>query len=290
MRTDAVRLITQSLIATLVLVVSAVTPGAAQAPAHRAAKKGNKGRLYFFWGWNRAAYTHSDLTFTGADYDFKLSSVSAHDAPSTFSLGAYFGKDFTIPQSNFRIGYFLSDHWDLAIGFDHMKYVMDQNQTAAITGRIANSGTAFDGVYNGEDIVLSPDFLTYENTDGLNYVFAEFSRSDGIFTKSLANVSWLRFDVTEGIGAGVLYPKTNTMILGQPRHDRFHVSGYGASLKAGLRTVLFGFFLIQTEVRGGFIDMPDIRTTFDPVDRAKQSFWFIQGNLMFGGAIGIATN
>jgi hypothetical protein len=30
----------------------------------------------------------------------------------------------TIPQTNFRMGYFISDHYSLAIGVDHMKYVL----------------------------------------------------------------------------------------------------------------------------------------------------------------------
>jgi hypothetical protein len=34
----------------------------------------------------------------------------------------------TIPQTNFRMGYFISDHYSLA-GVDHMKYVLTQNQT-----------------------------------------------------------------------------------------------------------------------------------------------------------------
>ena len=280
----------QAVLVALIFLAGSLTQGAAQAPISHPGKNGNKGRLYFFWGWNRASYTRSDMSFTGADYDFKLSSVSAHDRPAPFSFRTYFGSDFTIPQTNFRIGYFLSDNWDLAIGFDHMKYVMDRDQTVGITGGIANSGTAFDGVYRGEDIVLSEDFLTYENTDGLNYIFVEFSRSDDIFTESLAKVSWLRFNLTEGIGVGLLRPRTDASLLGMSHNDEFLFAGYGASLKVGLRAVLFDFMLIQTEGRGGFINLPNIRTTPDPIDRAKQSFWFVQGNVMVGAAIGIATN
>jgi hypothetical protein len=51
----------------------------------------------------------------------------------------------TIPQTNFRIGYFINDHYSIALGVDHMKYVMAQNQVANITGNI-NTGTPFDGL------------------------------------------------------------------------------------------------------------------------------------------------
>jgi hypothetical protein len=59
----------------------------------------------------------------------------------------YINGKMTIPQTNFRIGYFINDHYSIALGVDHMKYVMAQNQVANITGNI-NTGTPFDGVYN----------------------------------------------------------------------------------------------------------------------------------------------
>jgi hypothetical protein len=60
----------------------------------------------------------------------------------------------TIPQTNFRMGYFISDHYSLAIGVDHMKYVLTQNQTARISGTIA-AGTPYDGVYTNDPIVIT---------------------------------------------------------------------------------------------------------------------------------------
>jgi len=43
-------------------------------------------------------------------------------------------------------------------------------------------------------------------------------------------------------------------------------------------------FFIQSEFKGGFINMPDIRTTNNPSDRASQNFWFTQWNWVFGYA------
>ena len=33
-------------------------------------KTQNKGKFYFYWGWNKAQYSYSDLTFKGDDYEF----------------------------------------------------------------------------------------------------------------------------------------------------------------------------------------------------------------------------
>jgi hypothetical protein len=36
-------------------------------------------------------------------------------------------------QTNFKLGYFINDHYSIALGADHMKYVVTQDQTANIT-------------------------------------------------------------------------------------------------------------------------------------------------------------
>lgn len=71
-----------------------------------------------------------------------------------------------------------------------MKYVMQQNQTVKVDGHIANSGTPFDGVYIDDDVVLTDDFVTFEHTDGLNYIFLEINRSDELLKKATGNLWW----------------------------------------------------------------------------------------------------
>ena len=83
-------------------------------------------KFFVYWGWNRDAYTDSDIRFHGNSYDFKLSKVVAHDRQTPLGLDPYLAPgSVTIPQTNCRIGYFLNDHWSISIGLDHMKYVMD---------------------------------------------------------------------------------------------------------------------------------------------------------------------
>jgi hypothetical protein len=104
----------------------------------------------------------------------------------------------TIPQTNFRMGYFISDHYSLAIGVDHMKYVLTQNQTARISGTIA-AGTPMMGFIPNDPIVITEDFLMYEHTDGLNYVNTEFSRHDDISSiLKLKNTDKIQVNLTEG--------------------------------------------------------------------------------------------
>ena len=75
-----------------------------------------KGQIYIMWGWNRAAYTKSNISFKGNDYDFELREVVAHDKPSKFSFHDYLQIDrLTIPQTNFKIGYFICKNLAISI-------------------------------------------------------------------------------------------------------------------------------------------------------------------------------
>lgn len=243
----------------------------------------NKGKFFVSWGGNRDSYTKSDVTFKGKDYNFTLDNITADDKPKGWHIDYLNPTRMTIPQTNLRLGYFINDHYSIAIGVDHMKYVMTQGQTANISGTIS-AGTPYDGVYNNSPIVLSKDFLMYEHTDGLNYVNTEFSRHDDISKLfKIKNTDKIQVNVTEGLGLGLLYPKTNTTLLGKERHDDFHVSGFGTSLKAGLNVTFFKHFYIQGELKGGYINMPDIRITKSAEDSASQNFFFFQRIIAFGG-------
>jgi hypothetical protein len=236
-----------------------------------------KGNFFIYWGWNRAAYTTSDIHFSGNDYDFTLENVVAKDRQSPFSAKLYFSPNtLSIPQYNLRIGYFFHDKYNISIGADHMKYVMEQFQTVKINGTIAN-GTSFDGTYNDSDIEMSEDFLKFEHTDGLNYENIEVRRFDVLFGRK--NFS---FAANEGLGIGVLVPRTNTTLMNNARYDEFHLAGYGLSAVLSLNATFFKYFFVQMEWKGGFIHMPDIRTTMYKSDKASQHFLFSQYNMVFG--------
>jgi hypothetical protein len=244
----------------------------------------NKGKFYIYWGGNRETYSKSDITFTGENYNFTLQNVEAHDKPKGWHIDYINPTRMTIPQTNLRIGYFINDHYNISIGVDHMKYVMFQNKVVNYTGNYPNRGTYSEDIATNQ-VLLTEDFLTFEHTDGLNYVNTEFSRVDDISTKLFKtwNSDKVQINITEGLGAGILYPKTNAKVLGKERHDDFHISGYGVAAKAGLNFTFFKHYFIQTELKGGYINMNDIRTTHQSIDRAKQDFWFLQNVIAFGG-------
>ena len=251
----------------------------------------NKGKFFLTWGGNRDKYSHSDIHFKGDDYDFTLTDVHAHDVPKGWNIDYINPKRMTIPQTNFQFGYFINDHYSVSLGEDHMKYVMTQNQIANISGYIGSAYPAYAGTYptaNGEGAIDLTDgkFLRFEHTNGLNYVNANVARVDDI-SKLFGHWNTDKFQVnlTEGVGAGGLYPRTDATLLGMKRHDEFHWAGYGFDAKAGLNFIFFKYFFLQTELKGGYINLPDIQTTYRDSDSASQHFLFFESVINVGAMV-----
>jgi hypothetical protein len=64
--------------------------------------------------------------------------------------------------------------------------------------------------------------------------------------------------------------------------DDFSLAGYGFNGKIGLKLSVGSYFYLQTELKGGFINMPNIRISNDKTEGARQYFWFTQFNYLVG--------
>lgn len=251
--------------------------------ASQAGVLNKEGKWFGYYGWNRANYSNSDLHLTGNGYDFTLYDVQAQDRPTPTALDPYLNPTgLTLPQSNGRVGYYLSDTLAITFGNDHMKYVMQQSQTVKIDGSISN-GLGFDGTYSasaGDTIDLTDSsFLTFEHTDGLNFISFEFEHFLPFWIaeegKSALSAFW-------GLGYAIMYPKTNATLFGQTRNDRFRVAGYGVSLQLGTELLFKNDYFMRLFVKTGYIEMNDVRTTSDPADKLEQNFTFDQIAMVFG--------
>ena len=248
----------------------------------------NKGKFFLSWGGNRESFSESDIHFKGDGYNFTIKNATAHDKPKGWHIDYINPSSVTVPQTNFKLGYFISDHYAISLGVDHMKYVMYRNKNRTLDGYIdlplTEEGSQYNGTYNNEEFFVSEEFLMFEHTNGLNYIYAEFARVDDISSIfNIRNTDKFQLNITEGLGGGVLYPKTNTTLLGKERYDEFHLAGYGISLNAGLNFTFFKHFFMQLDLRGGYINMPDIRTTNNSAESASQHFFYLQRVISFGG-------
>lgn len=250
-------------------------------------------RFYFEWGYNRAWHSKSDVHLKGDGYDYTLKNVTASDLPASFDPSVYFslGK-FSIPQFNVRLGYYINDKYSISIGYDHMKYVLDNWKNATISGYISSEALEeqakydhpeikdFVGSYDNDEIYLGQNFIKYEHTDGLNYVRINLDRSDRLWTNKNGKVA---IEMMNGVGLGPVVPWTDYTHLSGKRHtNRLHISGLGFSVNSGIKAEFFEKFYIQSNAVGGYINMPWIETAMGQSDSAEQQFYFFQFNVVAG--------
>ncbi|MEY4309957.1 MAG: hypothetical protein RL422_2160 [Bacteroidota bacterium] len=249
-----------------------------------------KGSYYLTWGYNRSTYANSDIRFVGPGYDFTLLDAKASDAPTPLrEFKTYVDPGLlSIPQFNFHAGYFIKDNLSISIGWDHMKYVVNDGQTVKVNGYI-NAQTsspaitvdpAYVGAFNQSPLVLDPvKFVHLEHTDGYNYASIELEHYHSLFQspKGRFAIDWM-----QGVGIGALVPRSDVHVFGVGQNNFWNLAGGGASLKTGLKFHLSNLLFFETTVKTGATKLIDIRTTGRSVDHAEQSIFFAE----FYGALG----
>ena len=222
-------------------------------------------KWYVYWGWNRATYANSDISFKGDGYDFTLSDVEASDAPNPFSdlFSHYLNPSkFTIPHYNFLVGYYINENVAISLGFDHMKYVVDSPQRVKISGSIDGSEESGDKELDG--------FLAYEHTNGYNIIFVDVSYIDSFYSNDTLDIS-----LFTGLGAGIVYPKSDVKLQDKKRRDELHFAGVDVSLKIGSEITFNDSYLFRTTLKAGHSNMFDVLTTYDG-GKATQKINYLQ--------------
>lgn len=248
---------------------AAATPASA-APSKTAAQTDaeNGKRWSVYWGWNRSNYSNSTIHFKGSDHDFTLKDVQATDLQTNTGLSDIFKyylnpAEITIPQTNLRVAYQLNGDTAIALNLDHMKYVVVQDQSVAISGQIK-------GVAQSGQQVIADNWLNFEHTDGLNIVSIELEKQK--------KVDWFGTDrakVFGLVGVGIVIPKTNATMhmIGQTRNDQFYVSGWSVGAGAGLEVDLTKSVFLRSAYKFGYVDLPDVVTSARG-DKASHSFTY----------------
>lgn len=246
-----------------------------------------KGKWYVFYGYNFSWYAPSDIRFKGKGYDFTLMDVKAKDRPSRLSLDYVNPMQITTPQVNIRFGYFLNDTYSISFGWDHMKYVMVIPQNVAIKGYIdpvvSEPGIPtgkYAGNYNGERIDVDATMLTFEHTDGYNYVSVEVERQDDIW---IAKNQKNRLTMETGVGVGTIIPRTDAKFFGVGENHFWNFAGYGASIQGGLKFHITKGLYLQNTLKAGWSRLNNIRTTGrNDIDKASQNISYLQNYTVIG--------
>lgn len=239
-------------------------------------------RFFFTWGYNRTAYTRSSIHFEGSGYHFQLHHLIARDRPSTLRSGEYTHlSKFTIPQYNFAIGYHISRRWAVMARMDHMKYVVVNGQKAHMTGRVDSTASPeYAGEWQGETVTVSDDLLTFEHTDGLNYL--SVSTRYSLIPDAFWDNKKVHFKPFVGMMAGVVIPKTDVRVFNYGLDNKFHLAGGGLAVEAGAKLTFFRRLFLMGDLRGGFLTLPNVLIHNKAPDRARHHFAFGEATLSLG--------
>jgi hypothetical protein len=236
----------------------------------------------FSWGYNRAWFSNSDLHIKGGNKeDFTVYNVTAKDRPTKFTIKNYFGiQHIWIPQYNYRFGYRINKNWAISLGLDHMKYVMDNDQYAQVSGVISQEASPkYAGSYLDTRMLISQDFLKFEHTDGLNLLSFDAEYYIQLFVNKK---NTLGVYLQSGVGGIFVIPRSDVRIFEKGLNNRFHLAGYSISAKSGPEFRFYKRYFLRSQVRFGGIYLPDVLTANDDPIRIEHGFTFLQWNVTAG--------
>jgi len=277
-------------LAALILLITACYAHCQSDVPSEFSKLGRKGQLSVYWGYNRAYYNKSDIHFKGANYDFTLHQARGEDMPEKFDPEVYFNlTQLTIPQFNFRVGYFVGENTSISIGWDHMKYRLITTQLLKISGTISDEVydmEGYTGTFDHDYILYKPGFVDFHHSDGFNFIRVALEQRVPIISDRKGNHLVAFFG---GVSLGVLMPWTDFTFFGEHFRNKPHFAGYGASINAGFRYEFFKWFFLQANAQAGRANMPDIVLENELASRASQKISFFERSWALGGYIPLGS-
>lgn len=244
-----------------------------------------KGQIFVTWGYNRAYYNKSDVHFKGDGYDFTLYGVDAEDMPEKFGKVYFQPNQFTVPQFNFRLGYYFKENTALSLGWDHMKYHIIPTQLVMIDGYIdpeKYNAPSYAGTYDNTYFMYEPGFMNYHHSDGFNFVRVALEQRVPFYQSASKNHV---FAMNGSVSLGAMVPWTDFTLFGVNHRNKLHLAGYGASVHAGFRYEFFKHFFVQIAAQVGWTNLVDIMLEDDLPSRASQKITFIERSWALGGYI-----
>jgi hypothetical protein len=202
-------------------------------------EKKKKGEFYFSWGYNTEWYTHSTVKISqpelGNDYQFK--NVRGHDHRGWDE--GLFSKAISIPQYNYRLGYFFNNKKDLGveINFDHTKFIFADNQWVHVKGRM--NSKSYDGnVLFKEDNAVNADSSSYYFlNNGANFLLFNIMKRWHWYTNKKGNI---KIDAIAKAGIGPVIPHVQNKFFDQPENSpHFQLGGWNTGVEGALRSTFY---------------------------------------------------
>lgn len=202
--------------------------------------------MYLQWGYNTEWYGKSNIHFrdvvSGVNHDFTIYKAKAHDRNDLDAI-AKKPVEISIPQYNYRIGFYLNPQHSKAIeiNFDHTKYIVYDNQLLHAKGTIG-------GNYFDKDTAFTASQLHFEHTNGANFYHINYVRQYSLKKNKSRDV----FTAICKAGGGILIPKTDITLSGKKVDNKYHIAGYCFGAEGGGRWNFSRKWFLEGTAKTGF--------------------------------------
>ncbi len=194
------------------------------------------GDFYFSWGYNTEWYSKSDLYINQPELknDYAFKDINAKDHIGWDKL---FQRALSIPQYNYRLGYFFNEAQDLAfeINFDHTKYIVSNNQTVNVAGKM-------NGAAVNSSVLITDSVLVYFLNNGANFLLFNLVKKKNIYSSPSSNFKLCA--LLKG-GVGPVIPHVENVIYGKRNVPHFQVGGWNTGLEGAIKMTLFKYAFVE---------------------------------------------
>jgi hypothetical protein len=196
-----------------------------------------KGDLYLSWGYNTEWYTNSELQISqpGLNNNYTFTDVKGHDRKGWDQQ--LFSKPISVPQYNYRLGYFFNEERGLAfeINFDHTKFIF------------SDGPSRIKGTLNGIPVDKTIDFngpngFYYFLNNGANFLLFNIVKRWKIVNPSSGN---FRLDLLGKAGIGPVIPHVQNSFFGHDNKPHFQLGGWNTGLEVAIKATFFKHVFIE---------------------------------------------
>ncbi len=225
-------------------------------------ERGNKGRIYLAYGLNRTSYDLSTLKMKGDGYDFALTHFDANDGFTEYDFAKFNGK----------IGFFITEHLSLSLGYDNFKYKQIDKRLVKIGGTIEDSSQFGATYYENQDVIrTSDDFITYAYTS-MTYINLNLEVNDDFWVSKNGKFAWSYYF---GLGGGILMSESETSLFGgEVVTNDNGMNGFGGNASFGTRFHLGPVFL-EVGGKAGYMRTKEVKMPRNGM--ADHTFLFASG-------------
>lgn len=204
------------------------------------------GEFYFSWGYNTEWYTRSKIHISqpGLGNNFTFEHIRGHDHKGWDE--GLFNKALSIPQYNYRIGFFFNRRKELAfeINFDHTKFIFaDQNAhiKGTLNGKQVDTTVAFSEA-NG--------YYYYLN-NGANFLLFNIVKRWHLYNPANEKI---KIDFLGKAGIGPVIPHVQNgffldasagALQQQPNNPHFQLGGWNIGAEGALRATFFKYVYLE---------------------------------------------